>query len=137
MLTYYFNNWKATYSGDIFKAAQRACSCLEVACDRLVRNPSAKIKVFWSSGGSSIHLQALEFSGPKLVYTSRAFSFGPCTFGPCTLARQGGLGSLAPQAGGLGVPSASPGKQGGLGGRRPPNCHESDDLTLVKPFEKM
>ena len=30
----------------------------------------------------------------------------------------------------------SPGKQGGLGDRRPRNCHESEDLTFVEPFEE-
>ena len=45
----------------------------------------------------------------------------PSPFGQCALARRGGPGGLAPQAGNLGGPLASPGKQEGLAGRRPPN----------------
>ena len=48
-----------------------------------------------------------------------------------------GPGGLAPWAGGLGRPSAPPRKQRGLGGRRPSNCQESEDLTLVKYLKKV
>ena len=79
-----------------------------------------------------------------MLYALSTMSMGP--HGPsrlrqCALARKGGPGGLAPQAGGLGVPSASPGKQGGLEGGTPPN--DGRDLnffpfyrTLIEPWEE-
>ena len=52
----------------------------------------------------------------------------PSPFVQCALARKGGPGGLAPQAGGLRGPSASPGKQGGLRGGTPPNDRTDSDL---------
>ena len=58
----------------------------------------------------------------------------PSPLRPCALARKGGPGGLAPQAEGLGGPSAPPGKQGGLGGGTPPNGDEIQDFTFLSPF---
>ena len=44
----------------------------------------------------------------------------PSPFGQSALVRKGGLGGLAPWAGGLGEPSLPPGQQGGLAGGTPP-----------------
>ena len=46
----------------------------------------------------------------------------PSPFGHCALARKVGPGGLPPGRGFWGGPSLPPGKQGGLGGRRPPNA---------------
>ena len=66
-------------------------------------------------------------------YTMSMGPHGPSRLRQCALARKGGPGGLAPWAGGLGGPSAPPGKQEGLGGGTPPNDERDLNFCSLLP----